>query len=223
MRAKLGCLLSTLLDLLAASACSACDGPCAAGEAFCSSCVHRVELCSPTTLDGVPLHAGGRYWPPLSDAVARFKYQGRAELARPLARLMWPALSAIETSSATALVPVPLHPRRLAERGYNQAALLAQQLASQSRLDCWPRLLRRRRETPRQVGKSRDERVQNTQHAFEVRQVGPTSVVLVDDVVTTGSTVRACAQALEQGGVAVVAVVALARAEHAFQPSLISL
>jgi predicted amidophosphoribosyltransferase len=75
-------------------------------------------------------------------------------------------------------------------------------------------LLRRSRETERQVGKSREERVDNARDAFELRQAGPSRVVLVDDVITTGSTVRACAQALAAGGIRVVAIAALARAEQ---------
>jgi predicted amidophosphoribosyltransferase len=101
----------------------------------------------------------------------------------------------------------------LATRGYNQAALLARELSRGSGLTSMPRLLRRTREMERQVGKSREQRVENAMGAFELRQPGPPSVVLVDDVITTGSTVRACAQALAAGGVRLAAVVALARAE----------
>jgi predicted amidophosphoribosyltransferase len=99
-------------------------------------------------------------------------------------------------------------------RGYNQAALLAQDLARGSGLAALPRLLRRTREMERQVGKSRAQRVENALDAFELRQPGPPHVVLVDDVITTGSTVRACAQALAVGGVRLAAVVALAQAEQ---------
>ena len=128
--------------------------------------------------------------------------------------MLAPALDDMVLSSDAALVPVPLHPRRLASRGYNQAALLAQELAALRQRDCHPRLLRRVRETERQVGKSLSERRENPEGAFELRRAGPTRVVLVDDVVTTGSTVRACAQALAAGGIQLSAVVALAHAEQ---------
>jgi ComF family protein len=128
--------------------------------------------------------------------------------------MLAPVLDEAALSSDAALVPVPLHPRRLASRGYNQAALLAQELSALRQRNCHPRLLRRVRETERQVGKSLSERRENPGGAFELRRAGPKRVVLVDDVVTTGSTVRACAQALAAGGIELSAVVALAHAEQ---------
>jgi len=215
--------LSKLLDALAPPGCAACDAPCA--TAFCASCGALTVPAPPSNqqLDGVPLLVAGTYAPPLSTAVTRFKYEGRPELSRCLSALLAPGLEELALPSTTVLVPVPLHPRRLASRGYNQAALLAQELAKRSRFRCEPRLLRRARETERQVGKSRTLRLTNARGAFELRRkaapgsglaVTPAHVVLVDDVVTTGSTVRACAQALADGGVQLVAVVALARAER---------
>jgi ComF family protein len=165
-------------------------------------------------LEGVPLLVAGNYEPPLSTAIARFKYAGRPELARPLSRLLLPGLSELEHAGPLTLVPVPLHPGRLASRGYNQAALLASELGVHTRLPCRPRLLKRTRAMDHQVGKSRSERVKNVAHAFELRQRTEARVVLVDDVITTGSTVRACAQALAAGQVRLAAVVALARAER---------
>jgi predicted amidophosphoribosyltransferase len=107
---------------------------------------------------------------------------------------------------------VPLHRQRLALRGYNQAALLARELAQNLGLVCEPRLLVRTRETERQVGKSRALRLTNASGAFEVYKRGRARVVLVDDVITTGSTVRACAQALTEAGIELAAVVAVAEA-----------
>ncbi len=179
--------------------------------AFCDTCGAVSPAATETELDGVPLLVAGEYAPPLSTAITRFKYQGRPELSRCLASLVLPALERLRLPRDAVLVPVPLHPQRLATRGYNQAALLAQELARISRFGCDPRLLRRARETERQVGKSRAARLTNASGAFELRRKPrAANIVLVDDVVTTGSTVRACAQALNQGGVALVGVVALA-------------
>jgi len=215
--------LSKLLDALAPPGCAACDAPCT--SAFCAGCGALTLPATPPSneLDGVPLLVAGTYAPPLSTAVTRFKYEGRAELSRCLSALLVPGLERLRLPSTSVLVPVPLHPRRLASRGYNQAALLAQELAKRSGFRCEPRLLRRARETERQVGKSRTLRLTNARGAFELRRkaapgcalgTAPAHVVLVDDVVTTGSTVRACAQALADGGVQLVAVVAVAQARR---------
>lgn len=215
-------LLSSLLDALAPPCCAACDGT--ADGVFCDACAARVRACPGELIDGVPLLVGGNYAAPLSDAIVRFKYQGRAELAAGLGSLLAPRLAAAGLPARSVLVPVPLHARRLAKRGYNQAALLAHALGSATGFACAPRLLVRRRETERQVGKSRALRLTNADGAFEVneRQLArlakrseperPAQVVLVDDVVTTGSTVRACAQALATAGARLVAVAAVARA-----------
>ncbi len=208
----LGRIVSQLLDALSPACCPACDRP-SAEHAFCSDCGRPLAL-ETEALDGVPVLVAGPYRPPLSTAIQRFKYQGRAELSGPLTRLLLPSVSAFGLPEAATLVPVPLHPRRLASRGYNQAALVARELSRSTGLAYRPRLLGRARETERQVGKSRSERLENASGAFVLRQVGARSVVLVDDVITTGSTVRACAQALAAGGVRLAAVVALARAER---------
>lgn len=208
--------LSSLLDALAPPCCAGCDG--SARGVFCDACAAGLRPCPSELLDGVPLLVGGDYAAPLSDAIVRFKYQGRAELAFGLGALVAPKLAAARLPPRSVLVPVPLHARRLATRGYNQAALLARALASATGLACAPRLLLRCRETERQVGKSRELRLTNADGAFQVnarllgRHARPTPVVLVDDVVTTGSTVRACAQALAAGGARLVAVAAIARA-----------
>jgi ComF family protein len=205
--------LESVLDVLAPPACLACDAP-ADGKPFCPDCWAPLTLGRPARLECAPLIVIGAYRPPLSTAIVRFKYQARPELSRPLAQMLAPALDEAALSRDAALVPVPLHPRRLATRGYNQAALLAQELAALRQRQCHPLLLRRVRETEQQVGKSLSERRQNPDGAFLLRRAGPTRVVLVDDVVTTGATVRACAQALAAGGIELSAVVALAHAEQ---------
>lgn len=202
--------LTELLDALSPPTCAACDVPSTA--AFCDHC--REQIQPPTTrhLDGAPLITLGKYAPPLSSAVVRFKYEGRAELAGNLARLLCHRLEQVTLPPSTVFVPVPLHPRRLATRGYNQAALLARELARARGLPCEPRLLMRTRDTEQQVGKAREARLTNLRGAFVLRKRGPSRAVLVDDVVTTGATVRACAETLALGGIEVLAVAAVAQA-----------
>ncbi len=110
------------------------------------------------------------------------------------------------------LTPVPLHPRRLRSRGYNQSALLAKELSKQLGLEVDQALLRRTNNTRPQVSASRDERRENVRGSF--RCDGPAdgrSVILVDDVATTGSTLSACAAVLKAAGASSVWCLVLAR------------
>jgi ComF family protein len=208
-------VLSGVLDALAPPACLACDATCTASQPFCAVCGAPARLAEQPFLDETRVAVIGPYCPPLSTAIVRFKYQGREEHSRPLATLLLPAATALALPEDVALVPVPMHPRRLAQRGYNQAALLARDLSQALGRQYRPRLLRRTREAERQVGKTRSERLDNMCGAFELsdHQRAPVRAVLIDDVITTGATVRACAQALAAGGVEMTAIVALAHAE----------
>ena len=169
-------------------------------------------------LDGIPAVAAVPYAGPLADAVQRFKYGARPDLAAQLAALADAALGRLHPEPGSVLVPVPLHPRRLAERGYNQSALLARQLAHRHGLGFAPLALQRLRATDHQVGRTREQRWSNVADAFAVRDVRALAgrhVVLVDDVVTTGATVIACIQSLSAQGARVAGVVALAQAGRA--------
>ena len=205
------------LDVLAPRACAECAAVPDVGQVFCASCAAQLV----PTPSHAPLACGTQvmapfvYAPPLSRALHAFKYNGRADLAAPLARLVRPQLAGA-ARSWDALVPVPLHPLRLAERGYNQAALLARACAQGSTLRVLPRALTRVRHAPRQVGRSRQQRLDNAFQAFcanEPQQLRGRKLALVDDVVTTGATALACIEALRTVGADVCAVVCVARAE----------
>jgi ComF family protein len=201
---------ASFLELLAPSRCAACDE--VSRAPLCDACGPR-ERAEPATFDGVPVVAAGRYSPPLSHAIRRLKFEGRPELARPLATLLLAELGALSFAPDDAWVPVPLHRARLVERGFNQAALLARALADGTGGVYAPRTLERRRATEQQARLGRAERRDNALGAFVLRRpVAGGRVVLVDDVVTTGATARACLEALREGGADVLAIVALARA-----------
>ncbi len=159
------------------------------------------------------------YEEPLRTAIHRFKYRGQRNAARALAQLlMVPATSLRVVWSAAAdgsppvVVPVPLHPRRQRERGYNQAALLAAPLAAALR---WPfddGALRRIRDTGPLVRLSQQQRRDAVRGAFAAnRRLDGMHVLLVDDVATTCSTLASAASACLAAGAASVAAVTLAR------------
>jgi ComF family protein len=184
--------------------CARCGQP--GPEALCGAC-----RAAPPAFDAVL--AGALFGGPLADAIYAFKYRDRPALARSLGA--WLAARAPVAPGAV-VVSVPLARGRRLERGYDQAALLADALAraagaSGRRLRG---VLRRVREAPPQVGRTREERARNVADAFEAgAAVAGKDVVLVDDVVTTGATADAAAAALRRAGARSIVVVALARAE----------
>lgn len=148
----------------------------------------------------------------LRRAIHRFKYYGATALADPLAQL----LVEYQTENqlpADVIVPVPLHADREAERGYNQAALLAQALGARLELPTVDTALVRVRATAPQVTLDSLERRSNVTGAFRARQatVAGRRVLLIDDVCTTGATMDACAKALKAEGAQCVWGLALAR------------
>jgi len=152
---------------------------------------------------------------PAREIVHRLKYGDRVELARPMAVWMTRAGKDI-LDGADALVPTPLHWRRLFSRRFNQAALLARQVADLCGVAVDPMLLSRVRATAPQIGKTRAQRAENMQGAFRVggparARLGGRRVVLVDDVLTSGATANAAARALLRAGAAQVDVLVFGR------------
>jgi ComF family protein len=149
----------------------------------------------------------------LRQAMHWFKYRGRAVLAEPLGGLMaeyWKQ----HGEPIDVVVPVPLHAARLRERGYNQAALLAREMARRVGLVVDEQVLLRRRATASQVKLNADQRKENVRAAFccSSDALAGKRVLLIDDVCTTGATLEACAIALREGGVHSVRALTLARA-----------
>jgi ComF family protein len=155
----------------------------------------------------------------MREAIHALKFAGRAVLAAPLGRLLAEAAPAALPVApgewAEGLVPVPLHPARLAERGFNQAVLLAAPCAAAWRVPVLGRALVRSRPTRPQTDLDAEARRANVRDAFSVArpaEVAGRRLLLVDDVLTTGATAGAAARALRAAGAAAVGVVALARA-----------
>lgn len=192
-----------------AARCSGCALPVPEGVTRCGECVKH-----PPPLDAC-LAVCTYAWP-WPDTIAGFKFRGDAGWAGPFATLMrsapWvePALEQCDL-----VLPMPLAPGRLRERGFNQAHELARRL-SPTKADAT--LLLRTRETPAQSGLPRAERLRNLQGAFAVEplraeEIRGRRLVLVDDVMTSGASLFAAAEVLRQAGAAHITAVVLARTD----------
>jgi ComF family protein len=169
--------------------------------------------------DARPFAAGaslGPYEGALRLVLHELKYSGRRRAATRLAAMLLEDDSVRRlVATSDVLVPVPLHARRLRQRGFNQSALLAAALGREVQRPACADALVRRRETAPQAGLTAIERRRNVRDAFTVRRrarLAGCVVTLVDDVTTTGATARACAQALASGGAVEVRLLTVARA-----------
>ncbi|GMU02923.1 ComF family protein [Corallococcus caeni] len=150
---------------------------------------------------------------PVARAIHRFKYEDQPDLAAPLGALLADEARRFLRTAPGCVVALPLHVRRFRKRQYDQAHLLAGELAKATGRTAPGGWLTRTRETRRQVGLSEAERAGNVAGAFVAsRAVKGQEVLLLDDVFTTGSTARAAGVALREAGAARVEVLTLARA-----------
>lgn len=141
------------------------------------------------------------------------KYHALSALARPMGRLMAEFLEH-EPLPVDMVVPVPLHSRRRRERGFNQAELLGRVIAERNQIELDLHSLRRVRNTPKQMQvRNPHLRELNVRDAFRCDAVARRRILLVDDVLTTGATLRACAACLRQAGAASVWTLTFARAD----------
>jgi ComF family protein len=227
------------LDIALPTLCVACREP-VDGEGVCAECWAKLSFIAPPFCPrlGIPFvydpgpellsmeaianppayaraRAAVRYDDVARTLVHALKYQDRTDLAPAMGR--WMARAGQELlGEADILVPVPLHWRRGWSRRYNQSGALARIISRQSGVKLASEALRRVRATEQQIGLSRSQRANNVQGAFKVAidrsaDIAGRRVILVDDVLTTGATVDACARALLRAKAAAVDVLVFAR------------
>lgn len=237
-------ILIALADLLWVPRCAACDNfvTLAAGDsvsaAFCPVCIEslvptgspRCPICGLTFAGAGKDHVCGHcladrpafsssyapflYGGAVKQAILRFKYRPAPWLGTQLGRLL-SSRDGVAVATPDVVIPVPIHPFRLRQRGFNQAALLARHGASAYRVPLDTTTLLRTRETMPQAGLNRAQRLMCLRDAFTANSTSRLTdarVLLVDDVVTTTATIRAAARALVKAGARRVDVLSLARA-----------
>jgi ComF family protein len=159
------------------------------------------------------VYAAGIYSGALKQALQRFKYAGAIDLDQPLAELLQTQIQSCSELNFDIIVPVPLHPSRLRQRGYNQSLLLAKVLAYNLQISLEPAILGRIIDSHSQQGLDARQRAENMREAFgATRRLEGCKILLVDDVMTTGATVSACSKALTDAGAMQVTIAVIARA-----------
>lgn len=206
-----------LIDLLAPRTCAACDLELLEDdEYFCGGCAPLLEQAPVDRLPPAHSAAAFMHVGPLADAIRRYKYGPRADLAGPLGALLVEAARPL-AGRVDVLVPMPLHPRKLRARGFNQAALLARPVARALGAPLVVGALVRLRETASQAGLDARRRAENVHGAFAVlrrARVAGLRVLVLDDVRTTGATLAAACDALRVAGAAETRTLTLAIADR---------
>lgn len=227
-------LLWQIVDWVYPPRCASCG---TLGDRWCSVCEQKVKVISTTDLCplcGIPqtgeelcsecktyqpvytaLRSWGTYDGTLRTAIHRLKYHSDIGLSEILARPLTGLLRTLNWQ-VDLVTAIPLSSKRKRERGYNQAALLARWISLSESLTFKPNMIQRLRDTTSQVGLHAHQRRQNVAGAFNARSTLATgkSVLVIDDVTTTGATMQACALALSAAGARQIYGLTLARAGH---------
>jgi len=233
---------STLFQFFLPPQCPCCEKFLEEGQqGVCSNCLSEIRWIVPPfcSICGIPFiskeieghpcgacmthrkyftmaRALGAFEGSLQEAIYRWKYEGKTHLTPFLAEWMAEGLNRYwEPDSLDLLIPVPLHPQRLRQRGFNQALLLVKELSRRTGIPYPKTILQKKKSTIPQVnlsGVEREKEVRGTFHVIGREELLGKSVLLVDDVYTTGATVNECSKVLLRGGAERVDVLTLAHA-----------
>lgn len=228
-----GSFWNTVIDFILPPACNGCE---TVGSLICATCTDKLiwlkePLCIVCGQPGFrpgkcrqctkvlppidQIRAAVLYTDPMTRIMHQYKYYGQFGLTRSLTAMMLePAQGLCNTHLPDLLIPIPLHPQREKERGYNQAYLLAAELSKILKIPVIERGLKRTRETEVQAQLTRRERAENMSGAFEIgsNTLSNCKVMLIDDVCTTGATFNAAASCLKAAGATHVTGLCVARA-----------
>lgn len=212
-----------ILSLFLHPNCSLCGR--SAEKILCENCASQLEQCRLSQprfqgKGGVSVFAWGEYGGMVKRAIAQLKYEQAPELARPLGVYLGETWLALAPSSLKPIVvPIPLHPEKQKQRGYNQAELIARSFSQTTGLPLQGQGLKRIRNTKALFGLSPQQRQQVVAEAFALgkglNRKHP--VILIDDIYTTGTTVETAQITLEKQGIKVMAVGAIAASRVAFR------
>jgi ComF family protein len=220
--AHLASAVAPVVDLIYPPRCPACGAGIAGQDGLCGACWAMLDVPSSAFSDsaGVPVFAATFYNDTSRKLVLAYKHGGRIALARLLARLIAARLPEPTSGQAPPLlVPVPLHRWRIWHRGFNQAALLARELAQIGKGELLVDGLRRPKRTPSLGGLGREAREAALSGAINLHSgraawIAGRDVILIDDVFTSGATTRACMTALGRARPASVAIACFARVQE---------
>jgi ComF family protein len=206
-------LLSKIISFIFPVTCSCCGGDLDVSYEgrICPLCLMSFE----TTEGGGAMHSAYLYKDNLRKLILKFKYSGKMFLAKDFGAQMSEKFKKLPFYNETdCIIPVPLNIIRRIKRGYNQAELLSREISKQSSKPVFTNVLYRKKMTKPQFELSREERFDNLKRSFFIKnkdRIFKKNVLLIDDIITTGATISACAGALKRNGAKKIYALSLAR------------
>ena len=214
-------IFKSFLSFFLESNCPLCDR--SSEEVICTYCEEQLQECrfpnpSKFWYQDLPLFVWGSYDSNLRQAIKALKYNNQPQLAEPMGKWMgkaWLNSSVGLKNHQVIVVPIPSHPRKMAERGFNQAELIARSFCGFTGFSLQPSGLVRVKETEAMFSLNAQQRQENVADAFALgkswqKQSPRLPILLLDDIYTTGATIKAAAQTLQKNGIKVVGAITLA-------------